>query len=389
MATLVCQQSLAAITVQATRARLDYKEGFRSACFGSFPAAKCSRLAGSLLSSSASVSNNTSYLGLVYTTSNARKTHELSICCEQAIEELPEKLQKIVKSFQAVQDPRARYQQLLFYAKKLKPLAKEHQVSENKVTGCVSQVWVLPSIDVEGRVHFQAESDSALTKGLAALLVEGLSGATPTEIVRITPDFVQMLGLKQSLTPSRNNGFLNMLRLMQKKTLELFMQWQASQKSSASTNDTQDIVGEAETTLITVGSEKEGPAAGVPQDGSAGISTEPSEGSESTSSSGSADDVVRDPRKPIYSGILFKLEKALEPVELVVDDVSHQHAGHAGVHRGATETHFNVKVVSPAFDGLSTIKRHRLIYTLLDEELKAGLHALSLITKTPSELERV
>jgi sulfur transfer protein SufE len=71
----------------------------------------------------------------------------------------------------------ARYKQLLFYASKLQPLAAELHTAENKVEGCVSQVWVYPTL-TDGKVYFQADSDSQLTKGLAALLVEGLSGAT-------------------------------------------------------------------------------------------------------------------------------------------------------------------------------------------------------------------
>lgn len=61
-------------------------------------------------------------------------------------------------------------------------------------------------------------------EGLAALLVQGLSGTTPEEIVRIPPDWITSMGLQQSLTPSRNNGFLNMFKLMQKKALELLVQ---------------------------------------------------------------------------------------------------------------------------------------------------------------------
>ncbi len=79
---------------------------------------------------------------------------------------------------------------------------------------------MLPEIR-DGLVYFRADSDSQLTKGLAALLCEGLSGSRPEKIVTLTPKFIEALGLKQSLTPSRNNGFLNMLRLMQKKTVEL------------------------------------------------------------------------------------------------------------------------------------------------------------------------
>ncbi|KAG0610926.1 hypothetical protein M758_7G102200 [Ceratodon purpureus] len=141
---------------------------------------------------------------------------------ETAGDELPANLQKIVHLFQAVGEQRARYQQLLYYGQKMMPLAKEHCIPENKVNGCVSQVWVVCKLRDDGRVYFQAESDSALTKGLAALLVEGLSGATPGEVLKVSPDFMQKLGLQQSLTPSRSNGFLNMLKLMQKKTTQAY-----------------------------------------------------------------------------------------------------------------------------------------------------------------------
>lgn len=82
-----------------------------------------------------------------------------------------------------------------------------------------------------------------------------------------------------------------------------------------------------------------------------------------------------------------RLERELSPVELVIEDISHQHAGHAGV-RGSSggETHFNLRVVSKEFEGKSLVKRHRLVYGLLQEELQSGLHALSIDAKTPSEV---
>ncbi|KAF8407421.1 hypothetical protein HHK36_006553 [Tetracentron sinense] len=80
-----------------------------------------------------------------------------------------------------------------------------------------------------------------------------------------------------------------------------------------------------------------------------------------------------------------KLQSALEASVLEVEDVSYQHAGHAAVKDSANETHFNVKIVSSKFDGQNLVKRHRMVYDLLAEELQSGLHALSILAKTPQE----
>ncbi|XP_040995647.1 protein BOLA1, chloroplastic [Juglans microcarpa x Juglans regia] len=81
-----------------------------------------------------------------------------------------------------------------------------------------------------------------------------------------------------------------------------------------------------------------------------------------------------------------KLQSALEATAVEIDDVSYQHAGHAAVRGTAdSETHFNVKIVSPKFDGQSLVKRHRLVYDALADELQSGLHAVSIVAKTPQE----
>ncbi|KAB5563875.1 hypothetical protein DKX38_003929 [Salix brachista] len=99
----------------------------------------------------------------------------------QPIDELLPKLQEIIKLFQSVQEPKAKYEQLFFYEKNLKPLDSEFKTRGNKVEGCVSQVWVRAYLDFEKNVVFEADSDSVLTKGLAALLVQGLSIYHPTK----------------------------------------------------------------------------------------------------------------------------------------------------------------------------------------------------------------
>ncbi|KAK1581172.1 hypothetical protein Q3G72_003797 [Acer saccharum] len=299
----------------------------------------------------------------------------------QPVEELPPKLQEIVKLFQSVQEPKAKYQQLLFYGKNLKPLETQFKTRENKVEGCVSQVWVRAYLDDQKNVVFEADSDSVLTKGLAALLVQGLSNRPVEDIVKVSPDFAMLLGLQQSLTPSRNNGFLNMLKLMQKKALELFLESEKAGKGVVGSNsDSKVDTSGKDSTLKDENSEpKIGSGGG--ENSSVGLNSEvgvsESENENSTNSGGSGSRGMR---------IREKLEKELRPVELEVEDISYQHAGHAGVRGSDGETHFNVKIVSEEFEGKSLVKRHRLIYGLLQEELESGLHALSIVAKTPSEV---
>ncbi|PWA50272.1 bolA protein [Artemisia annua] len=85
------------------------------------------------------------------------------------------------------------------------------------------------------------------------------------------------------------------------------------------------------------------------------------------------------------SRIKTKLQSVLEAKLLEVEDVSYQHAGHAAVKDNANETHFNVKVVSGKFDGQNLVKRHRMVYDALADELESGLHAISIVAKTPKE----
>jgi cysteine desulfuration protein SufE len=132
----------------------------------------------------------------------------------------PAQLDKLVQRFARISEPKRRYEQLLWYAKKLADLPIEAKTPENKVPGCVSQVYVTASLD-EGRVVFAGDSDAQITKGLLAMLIEALSGLSPTEIGQITPDFIQETQLDVSLTPSRANGFYNIFKTMQKKALLL------------------------------------------------------------------------------------------------------------------------------------------------------------------------
>ncbi|MEN9768263.1 SufE family protein [Vulcanococcus sp.] len=125
-----------------------------------------------------------------------------------------EKLDQIVERLKGTADPKRRYEYVLWLAKKLEPLPEEFRNDAFKVKGCVSQVYVVGQL-VEGKLHWQGDSDAAITKGLLALLIEGLEGLDPAAAASIDPTFIGETGLQASLTPSRANGFLNILKMMQ------------------------------------------------------------------------------------------------------------------------------------------------------------------------------
>lgn len=129
-------------------------------------------------------------------------------------------LDRIVERLGSTSDPRRRYEYVLWLAKKLEPFPDELRQDAFKVKGCVSQVYVVGSLQ-EGRLHWRGDSDAQITKGLLALLIEGLEGLTPAEATALDPSFIAATGLQASLTPSRANGFLNILRTMQAQASRL------------------------------------------------------------------------------------------------------------------------------------------------------------------------
>ena len=131
-----------------------------------------------------------------------------------------EKLDQIVDRLKGTADPKRRYEYVLWLAKKLQPLPEEFRNDAFKVKGCVSQVYVVGEL-VEGKLHWQGDSDAAITKGLLALLIEGLEGLEPAAAAGIDPAFLSETGLQASLTPSRANGFLNILKTMQAQAAAL------------------------------------------------------------------------------------------------------------------------------------------------------------------------
>ena len=125
-----------------------------------------------------------------------------------------EALDRMVERLGSTADPKRRYEYVLWLAKKLKPLPTEEQTEDIRVRGCVSQVFVRGELE-DGVMHWRGDSDALITKGLLALLIQGLDGLTPEQVQAVDPAFIEATGLQASLTPSRANGFLNILRMMQ------------------------------------------------------------------------------------------------------------------------------------------------------------------------------
>ena len=111
-------------------------------------------------------------------------------------------------------DPKRKYEYILWLGKKLRVPNNDILIPENKVQGCVSEVFV-KAIYNDGKLYWEGYSDALITKGLLAFLISGMDDLTPKEVVNINSKFIEDTGLKASLTPSRSNGFLNILMKMQ------------------------------------------------------------------------------------------------------------------------------------------------------------------------------
>ena len=135
-------------------------------------------------------------------------------------QQLPPKLEKILQKFQRITEPKQRYEYLLWFAKRVPPFPDEDKMPAHRVPGCVSQVYLTATLQ-EGSIVYHADADAQIPKGLVGLLMEGLNGVTPEEVVQLSPDFIQRTGLDVSLTPSRSNGFYNIFRTMQQRAIAL------------------------------------------------------------------------------------------------------------------------------------------------------------------------
>ena len=132
-----------------------------------------------------------------------------------------EELEKsIVEDFELFDEWAERYQYIIELGQKLPPLDDKYKVDENKIKGCQSSVW-LHAYSENGKVFFEADSDSTFVKGEIALLINVLSGQDPKDIVYTDLKFIDAIGLRQHIAVTRANGLASIIKQMKLYALAL------------------------------------------------------------------------------------------------------------------------------------------------------------------------
>ncbi len=127
---------------------------------------------------------------------------------------------EIVEEFAIYDDWLDKYDYLISLSEELPPIDAAHRTEQYKIRGCQSSVWI--DAHMEGdKVFFTADSDAIITKGIIALLVRVLSGRTPREILDTELEFIDAIGLKENLSPTRANGLVAMIKQMRLYALAL------------------------------------------------------------------------------------------------------------------------------------------------------------------------
>ncbi|MDE6177709.1 MAG: SufE family protein [Duncaniella sp.] len=129
----------------------------------------------------------------------------------KSIEEVQE---EIVDEFNSVDDWMDRYTMIIDEGNTLPELPEQYRTPANLIEGCQSRVWIQADLTPEGRIHFQADSDAMIVKGIIALLVKVLDNRTPDEVRDADLHFINDIGLGETLSPTRSNGLLAMIKQM-------------------------------------------------------------------------------------------------------------------------------------------------------------------------------
>ncbi len=119
----------------------------------------------------------------------------------------------IIEEFEIFTDWMDKYNYLIEISKDLPAIDPKFKTNENLISGCQSKVWLHAAME-DGKIRFTADSDAIITKGIIALLIRVLDNRPPEEIMNIDLYFIDKIGLKQNLSPTRSNGLLSMVKQM-------------------------------------------------------------------------------------------------------------------------------------------------------------------------------
>ena len=120
---------------------------------------------------------------------------------------------EIIDEFSGFDDWMDKYQLLIDLGNEQEPLEEKYKTEQNLIDGCQSRVWLVADY-ADGLIHFRAESDALIVKGIVALLIRVLSDHTPQEILDADLYFIEEIGLKEHLSPTRSNGLVAMVKQM-------------------------------------------------------------------------------------------------------------------------------------------------------------------------------
>jgi cysteine desulfuration protein SufE len=120
---------------------------------------------------------------------------------------------EIIEEFSGFDDWMDKYQLLIDLGNELPPLDEKYKMEQNLIDGCQSRVWLQADYE-DGKIHFMAESDALIVKGIVSLLIRVLSDHTPQEILDADLYFIDEIGLKEHLSPTRSNGLVAMVKQM-------------------------------------------------------------------------------------------------------------------------------------------------------------------------------
>ena len=120
---------------------------------------------------------------------------------------------EIIEEFSLFDDWMGKYEHIIEMGRSLPMIDEKHKTENRLIKGCQSKVWLYSELK-DGKVFFKADSDAIITKGLVAMMVRVLSEHTPDEILSAKMNFVEKIGLKEHLSPTRANGLVNMIKQM-------------------------------------------------------------------------------------------------------------------------------------------------------------------------------